>query len=165
MSDKKDIKRREGDGGTYLVIADETPEFRVALSYAVHMARIRRGHVAMAKIIEPAEFIGWGAAEAAAREEARVKGEKDMERLSGIVKEKTGVTPSLIIREGDRHDEIVSIAKGNPAIVAVVLAASPSKSGPGPLVSYFTAKGLSQLAVPIIIVPGHLAIEDVDRLV
>jgi hypothetical protein len=36
---------------------------------------------------------------------------------------------------------------------------------PGPLVSYFTGKGLSQLPVPLTIVPGGLTPEDIDRLI
>lgn len=159
-----DTKRREGDGGTYLVIADGSSEFHVALNYAVHMAKLRRGHVAMARIIEPAVFVEWQGVESAAREEARVKAETELEALAGKVKADTGITPSLIIREGHRHDEIIAIAKGNPAIVAIVLGASLEKGNPGPLVSYFTAKGISQIAVPVIIVPGHLKDEEIVKL-
>jgi len=157
-------KKRQGDGGTYLVIADGSPEFQVALNYALHMAQIRRGHVALARIIEPVVFTEWQGVESAAREEARVKAETDLEALAGQAKLQSGITPSLIIREGDRHDEIIAIAKGNPALVAIVLGASLHKGSPGPLVSYFTAKGISQIAVPVIIVPGHLQLEDVNKL-
>lgn len=157
-------KRREGDGGTYLVIADGTPEFQVALNYALHMAKLRRGHVALARIIEPAVFVEWQGVESAAREEARIKAETELEALAGQAKMQSGITPSLIIREGDRHDEIIAIAKGNPALVAIVLGAALHKNAPGPLVQYFTAKGISQIAVPVIIVPGHLKDEDVKKL-
>ncbi len=157
-------KRREGDGGTYLVIADGTAEFSVALNYAAHMASLRRGHVALARIIEPVAFTEWQGVESAAREEARAKAEVELEALAGRVREETGIMPSLIIREGHRHDEIVAIAKGNPALVALVLGAAPDKGNPGPLINYFTAKGISQLAVPVIIVPGHLKNEDIRKL-
>lgn len=157
-------RRREGDGGTYLVIADDTPEFQVALNYAVHMARLRRGHVAIARIIEPAVFVEWQGVESAARAEARAKAEKELEAVAGRIKTEAGITPSLILREGERHPEIIAIARGNPALVAIVLGASPEKNHPGSLVSYFTAKGISQIAVPIIIVPGHLKLEDVKKL-
>lgn len=157
-------KRREGDGGTYLVIADGTPEFQVALNYALHMAKLRRGHVALARIIEPAVFVEWQGVESAAREEARVKAETELEALAGQAKLQSGITPSLIIREGDKHDEIIAIAKGNPALVAIVLGASLHKGSPGPMVQYFTVKGISQIAVPVIIVPGHLKDEDVKKL-
>ncbi|MCB1538180.1 MAG: universal stress protein [Alphaproteobacteria bacterium] len=161
----KGEKRRGGDGGTYLVIADDTPEFRVALHYAVRKARARRGHLAMARIIEPVAFTEWMGVESAARAEARAKAEGEMEALAGSVAAEHGITPSLILREGKRIDEIIAITNGNPGLVALVLGASTQKGTPGPLVSYFTAKGISQLRVPVIIVPGHLKPEDLGRLV
>lgn len=164
MSTYKQERRREGDGGTYLVIADGTPEFQVALNYAVHMARLRRGHVAMARIIEPAVFVEWQGVESAARKEARAQAERELEALAGKVKEDTGITPSLIIREGHKHDEIIAIARGNPALVAIVLGAASEKGSPGALVNSFTAKGISQVVVPVIIVPGHLKADDVKKL-
>lgn len=157
-------KRRESDGGTYLVIADSTQEFTVALHYAVHMAKLRRGHVAMARIIEPVVFTEWQGVESAAREEARAKAETEMEAMASKVHQETGFTPSLIIREGHKHDEIVAIAKGNPNLAAIVLGASLERGHPGPLVNYFTAKGISQVAVPVIIVPGHLKEDDIRKL-
>ncbi|NBX66190.1 MAG: universal stress protein [Proteobacteria bacterium] len=163
MTEKKD-KRRQSDGGTYLVIADTSPEFSVALNYAAHMARLHRGHVAMARIIEPQEFIGWGNIEKAAKAEARAKAEADMQTLAIRAKEETGITPSFILREGETQKEIVAIANGNPALSAIVLAASVTKGKPGPLVSYFTAKGLTEISVPVIIVPGHLKTEDLKKL-
>ncbi len=163
MAEKKE-KRRLSDGGTYLIIADDTPEFSVALSYAAHMARIHRGHVAMARIIEPSEFVGWGKIEKAAKAEARVKAEADMQAMATRVKEQTGITPSFIIREGDTHKEIIAIANGNPALAALVLAASVTKGKPGPLVSYFSARGLTEVSVPVIIVPGHMKPEDMQKL-
>lgn len=160
----EESKRREGDGGTYLVIADETQEFTVALNYAVHMAKLRRGHVAMARIIEPVVFTEWQGIESAAREEARIRAETEMEALAAKVNLESGFTPSLIIREGHKHDEIVAIAKGNPSLAAIVLGASLERGHPGPLVNYFTAKGISQITVPVIIVPGHLKDEDIRKL-
>lgn len=161
MADKKH-KRRQSDGGTYLVIADDTPEFSVALQYAAHMARLHRGHVAMARIIEPSQFIGWGKIEEAARAEAREQAEHDMQSLAARATEETGITPSLTLREGNINDEIIAIANGNPNLSAIVLAAGENSN---PLVSYFTAKGLARIAVPVIIVPGHLKVEELLRLI
>lgn len=157
-------KRRHSDGGTYLVIADDTPEYTIALDYAVHMARLHHGHVALARIIEPADFIGWGAIEAAARAEAREKAERELQTIAARVKEESGVIPTLILREGDRPSEVVAIANGNPALTAVVLGASAVKGAPGPLVSYFLAKGITRISVPVIIVPGHMDKAALERL-
>ena len=157
-------KRRKGDGGTYLVIADDSPEFSVALHYAVHMARLRHGHVAIARIIEPAAFIGWGRIDKAVKDEARTRAEADLQAIAAKIKGETGIMPSLTLREGDPRDEIVAIARANTALVALVLATSTTFGKSNPLVSYFTAKGISKMAVPVIIVPGHLDAETVEKL-
>ena len=149
-------KKRAGDGGTYLVIADGTPEFRVALRYAANIAQQRRGHVAMAMIIEPTEFLGWGGVEAAVRDEARQKAEKEMSVLCAEVQSEVGITPAVIIREGIRTDEVIAIAKGNPTIVAVIMGVAAETANNHPMMSFFTAKGLAQLNVPLVIVPGHM---------
>jgi len=156
MTENTEQKKRAGDGGTYLVIADGTPEFRVALRYASHIAQQRRGHVAMAMIIEPTEFLGWGGVEAAVREEARKKAEGEMNALCAEVQHDIGITPSIIIREGVRSDEVVNIAKGNPGIVAVIMGVSGESAGSHPMMNFFTSKGLAQLNVPLVIVPGHM---------
>lgn len=163
MAETKD-KRRKNDGGTYLIIADDTPEFTVALNYAAHMARLHRGHVAMAHIIEPSVFIGWGKIEQAAKDEARAQAEVKMQDMASRVKDDTGIMPSFIIREGDTHKEIIAIANGNPNLCAIVLAANVEGGSAGPLINYFTAKGLTKVSVPVIIVPGHLKPEDLARL-
>lgn len=150
-------RKRKGDGRTYLVLADDTPEFIVALRYAGKLAALRHGHLAVAKITEPTEFLGWGGVEEAVRIEAREKAERHMEQLAQKVQVETGITPSLIIREGVKTDEMIAICKSNPAICALVLGASGD--GNNPMVSFFTSKGLGQINVPVVIVPGNLSEE------
>lgn len=157
-------KKRAGDGGTYLVIADGTPEFRVALRYAANIAHQRRGHVAMAMIIEPTEFLGWGGVEAAVREEARKKAEAEMNALCAEVQQEVGVIPSVIIREGIRADEIIAISKGNPGIVAIIMGVAAESANNNPMISFFTAKVLAHLNVPLVIVPGHMTAQPMPPL-
>jgi len=163
LTQKKE-KRRAGDGGTYMVIANDAPEFDVALNYAVHMAHIHQGHVALARIIEPSDFVGWGQIEQAAKNEARAKAEIELQSIATRVSNETGVTPSLTLREGNLHDEIIRIANSNKSLSGIVLATSVTPGRGDPLIAYFTAKGLAKLSVPIIIVPGHLDAVTVKKL-
>jgi hypothetical protein len=161
---EKTSKRRKSDGGTYLIIADNTPEFKTALHYAVRMAHLNHGHVAMAKIIEPSEFTGWSRIQNTAKAEGRVKAEADLLALAQTIKDDTGITPTFILREGEVNKEIISIVKGNPSISAVVLAASTITGNPGPLISYFSTKGLTEISVPVILVPGHMKESELKKL-
>jgi hypothetical protein len=44
------------------------------------------------------------------------------------------------------------------------LAASVDGGNAGPLISYFTAKGLTKISVPVIIVPGHMKAKELEKL-
>jgi hypothetical protein len=72
--------------------------------------------------------------------------------------------PSVYIREGRRHDELLALINEDPTISILVLAAGTGPEGPGPLVSYLTGKPAARLRIPITIVPGGLTIEEVDAL-
>lgn len=162
--DEDKTRKRVGDGGTYLVVADDTPEFRVALRYAASMAALRRGHLAMAKVIEPTGFMDWGGVETAVRDAMRQKAEQELQALAASVFELTSKTPSFSIREGQMFEVISTIVKNNPSIVALVLGMGSHLMGPGPLVSHFTGKGAQHLNVPVILVPGHLSDAQIDKL-
>ena len=51
----------------------------------------------------------------------------------------------------------------NPEIAALVLGAAPG-GNPGPLVSHFSGSEAGNLPVPIMLVPGALSREALDRL-
>ena len=51
----------------------------------------------------------------------------------------------------------------NPEIAALVLGAAAS-GPPGPLISYFAGPDAGALPVPVMIVPGSLTREAIDRL-
>ena len=55
---------RRGDGGVYLVVADETDEFGVALRYAARMARANRGHLGILSILNIEDVQEWEKVEA-----------------------------------------------------------------------------------------------------
>ncbi|MDB5681110.1 MAG: universal stress protein, partial [Sphingomonas bacterium] len=58
---------------------------------------------------------------------------------------------------------IHEMIEANPDIAALVLAAAAS-GAPGPLVAHFAGADAGKLAVPIMIVPGSLDREGIDRL-
>ena len=49
-------------------------------------------------------------------------------------------------------------------ISLLVLAAGTGRDGPGPLVSALAGKGAGTFPIPVAIVPGHLADEEIDAL-
>ena len=74
------------------------------------------------------------------------------------------IYPSLHVHEGVIIDEITNIIENNHSIRALILAGSTNANNQGPLVSHFTGKGMNNLRVPVIIVPGHLDKEAIDAI-
>lgn len=156
---------RRGDGGTYLIVADDTAEFSVALDYACCLAQTRRGHVAVAHITELDDFVHWGKVEAMMRHDLRAKAEQEVWEIAKRINDTYAITPSLYIREGKRIDNIIHIINEEKRIRSLILAGSTAGSGPGPLITHFSSKGIAQLRVPMVIVPGHFDREAIESVV
>ena len=147
---------RRGDGGTYLVVANNSDEFKVALSYGCFIARKKRAHVGILCIIENQDFQHWGAVEHRMMKELRLEAEKYVWSVAKTAHDFNGTVPSLYFAAGDKCDQLIKIIDENPNIVQLILGGGSDHSNRGPLISYFLGKGLSRLRVPVVIVPQHL---------
>lgn len=158
------IGTRRGDGGIYLIIADQSEEFHVALDYACSLAKTRRGYVAVAHITDLEGFVHWGKVEAMMRHDLRQQSEEEIWAIAKSIHDDYAMMPSLYIREGQTADCIIDIINEEPNIRSLVLAASGSKAGPGPLISHFLGKGADSLNVPMVVVPEHLDKEKIQSI-
>ncbi|MGN6123899.1 MAG: universal stress protein [Sphingomonas oligoaromativorans] len=148
---------------TYLVVLDGSPEARVALRFAARRAAKTGGRVEMLAIVEPPEFVQWGGVQAALEEEARLHAEALLHQAAGEIIEELGLKPDLTVRQGERVKAVRALLEERPGLAALVLGAQES-GGPGPLVSYFAGPQSGQLHCPLMIVPGSLDDEALDRL-
>lgn len=149
----------------FLVVVDDSPELKVALRYACLRARKSGGRVALLYVLEPAEAQSWLAVENLMREEQRSEAEQKLQKLAREVNAMTGGTmPILYIREGDERDELMALIQEEPRISILVLAAGTGPEGPGPLITYFTGRGVLRLQIPVTVVPGGLSNEQLDAI-
>ena len=155
---------RDSSDRVFLVVVDETEEMEVALRFACRRARHTGGRVALLYVIEPAEFQHWMAVEDLMREEARSEGEQLLQKLAAQVNELVGSIPILYVREGEVRDELFKLLDEEPRVSILVLGANPGSRGPGPLVSALTGKMIGKLRVPVTVVPGNLADEEIDMI-
>lgn len=156
---------RRGDGGVYLVVADETPEFHIALRYAAGMAKARRGHVAILQVINIDDFQHWGSVEERMRREMREQAEKFVWGNAKTVNDLNGMVPAIYVEEGNKNEVLVAVINREENVRMLVLGAGTQAGGPGALVTHFTGKGLAKLRVPVVVVPGHLDEAALDALV
>ncbi len=146
----------------YLVVMDESAESSAALRYAARRAARSGGAVEIVTVIEPTEFVQWGGVQAAMEEEAQLRAQAMVAQASGAILEEAGVRPTITVKQGDPVKAVTEFIKERETIAALVLGAA-AEGSPGVLISHFAANAGS-LACPLMIVPGSLSDEALDRL-
>lgn len=148
----------------FLVVVDDSQEWRTALRFACRRAVLLKARIALLRVTEPDDYAHWMSVGAVIREEKREEAERLLQRVARSVNEMTRSMPVLIVRDGSLREEIVRLIEEMPSICGLVLAASPSADGPGPLIQHFTGKRAGRMRVPVTIVPGGLTDAEVDAL-
>jgi nucleotide-binding universal stress UspA family protein len=148
---------------TYLVVIDETEEAETALRFAARRAAKTGGAVEALVIIRPDGFIAWGGVQETMRQDAIDHAEGVVARGLDMLGEEGAARPNIMVREGNPAAIIKQAISENPEIGALVLGAAKS-GNPGPLVSHFAGAEAGTLPCPVMIVPGGLSREALDRL-
>jgi nucleotide-binding universal stress UspA family protein len=147
----------------FLVVLDDSRECLNAMRFAALRAAHTGGGVQILSVISPEEFGTWMGVADLMREEARERIVAHFEVFAKWMRDKQGVDPELVIREGDPVAEILAQVREDPAIGVLVLGASQEKSGPGPLVTQLS-KNSGNLPIPITIVPGDMSKERLEEI-
>lgn len=161
------LKRRSTEAGhrrKFLAVIDDTLECSRAVVYAARRAERTSGGLTMLYVIEPTGFQHWIGVENIMRAEAMDEAEAVLARFADIARRHGSVEPELVIREGKPADEILGLIGEDEDIAILVLAAATDKEGPGPLVSSMAGRLAGHFPVPVTIVPGSLADEDIAAI-
>ncbi len=147
----------------FLVILDDSQECLNAMRFAAMRAARTGGGVEVLAVIPPEEFNHWIGVSDIMRSEARERIEVHFEVFAKWMRDRQGVNPKLVIREGEPTQEILAQVKDDPEIGVLVLGAGTDKKGPGPLVTQLT-KNAGSLPIPMAIVPGDLSKERLEAI-
>ena len=147
----------------FLVVLDDSRECLNAMRFAAMRAAKTGGGVQILSVITPEEFNHWIGVGAIMREEARERIQAHFEVFAKWMRDKQGVDPELVIREGEVVPEILDQIREDEEIGVLVLGAGSDKGGPGPLVTQLS-KSSGSLPVPITIVPGELSKERLEAV-
>lgn len=147
----------------FLVFLDETRECLNAIRYAALRAAATGSTVQVLAVI-PAEEIqhGMGVAEVM-RAEAQERIDGQFQVFAKWMRDKPGVEPELVVREGDPATELLAQISEDPQIKVVVLGASTDSAGPGPLASRLL-RDVASLPCPLTIVPGDISAERLQQI-
>jgi nucleotide-binding universal stress UspA family protein len=147
----------------FMVVLDDSRECLNAMRFAALRAAHTGAGVQILSVIPPEEFQHWMGVADLMRAEARERIEAHFEVFAKWMRDKQGVNPELVIREGDPVTEILAQMREDPEIGVLVLGAGNDKSGPGPLVSQLS-RSAGGLPVPITIVPGDMSKERLEKI-
>ncbi|RED11982.1 universal stress protein [Pontivivens insulae] len=145
----------------FLVVLDDSPECVNAIRFAAMRACKTGGGVQILSVIQPEEFQHWMGVGNLMRAEAREKIEERFAFFREKMMENEGITPELIIREGETAKEVLDQIKSDPEIGVLVLAAGTQGDGPGPLVSQLAGRMAANMPVPVTVVPGEMTLEQI----
>ncbi len=159
---------KEGHHRKFLVVVDETPEFTTALYFAARVASRTGGRLSMLHVLESQKQLsGW----------VELKNHEGPELDAAInemfrdLREKLDrwgfrdLRTESIRRQGEKADEIIKLIERDEDIAILVLGASASSEGPGPLVSSLTeGSRAGNFPIPIYLVPERLSFEEIAAL-
>ncbi|NRB21059.1 MAG: universal stress protein [Rhodobacteraceae bacterium] len=147
----------------FLVVLDDSRECLNAMRFAAMRAANTGAGVEILSIIPPDEFNHWIGVGEMIREEARERIHAHFEVFAKWMRDRQGIDPVLVIREGEPVQEIIAHIESNPDIGVLVLGAGNDRKGPGPLVSQLS-RSSGSLPIPITIVPGDLSKEKLEAI-
>lgn len=148
---------------TYLVVIDDSPEARVALRFAARRAAKTDGGVEVLAVVEPQDFLQWGGVQAAIEEEQRLRIQASVAASVGEIFDAAGIQPQIVVKHGEPITVVRGYVGTRDDIAALVLGAAPS-GNPGPLVNNFTGNDAGKLPCPVMIIPGGLSDDDLEKL-
>ncbi|MFK4811499.1 universal stress protein [Devosia sp. ZW T5_3] len=143
----------------FLVVIDETPECDRALTFAAYRVKRTGGVVVLMSVVQRPEFIGLGV-EDVLRAEAVEEAERNLDARLARLRDIGDIKVESVIREGEGPEQIENVIGEDRDIAILVLAASTSTDGPGPLVMHFASRA-NALPIPLTVVPGRMSDEEI----
>lgn len=159
-------KRLSGETGhrrKFMAIVDDTPECARAVHYAGRRAKNSNGGLVLLYVIPEHDVQQWIGVQEIMRAEAREEAESIANRSAEHVRETIGIEAEIVIREGNRAEQINAAVEEDRDIAILVLAAGGAKEGPGPLVSLLAGRGRA-FTIPVTVLPDGLDDGDIDAL-
>ena len=149
-----------------LVVADNSEEMNTALEYACARSKKTGRKIIIATFVEPIDVLTTQGVSEIMINEAREEAEARLKEAASFVKNKIGELPALSLREGETISELKKLIDEEKNINVLVLAAkSDDKSkDPGPIITSLVSNEITNLRVPIMIVPGNFSEEYISQI-
>jgi len=148
----------------FLIVVDESEELEKAVYFAANRAIHTDGELSLLYIVDPAVNAQWSRIENLIEQEATSEAKKLCRIWSQKIKSRFNIESEVIIKMGDRCEELLKLVKEDKNIRFLVLASNANNEDPGPLIKALTGKRIKDLSIPIVVIPGSLSEKDIDLI-
>lgn len=152
-------------GRKILVLVNGDLSTRAAVAWAAHWAKRTGDSIVLFHVIEPDHAMGFGVMQDLMRAEQWQATERMMATFSSYAEKLTGHPPAHLVREGMLRDTVREVLKTEPNLSMLVIAASHREAGPAPLIGYLASRMGSRVQVPMVLVPGSMTAEEIEKMV
>ena len=94
-----------------------------------------------------------------------MKLKKFAETGHNLLKIQFNIDTEIILKLGNKKDEILKLLKEDKNIRFLVLATSGDGENPGPIIKSLLSSKMRDLSIPIVLVPGSMEEKDINLIV
>ena len=149
----------------FLVIIDESKELGNAVYFAANRALHTDGKLSLLYVVDPAINAQWAKIENLIEQEATSEAKKICRNWSQLIKDKFDIDTEIILKLGNKKDEILKLLRDDKNIRFLVLATSGDGENPGPIIKSLLSSKMRDLSIPIVLVPGSMEEKDINLIV
>ena len=149
----------------FLVVIDDSKELKNAVHFAAQRAKNTNGALAMLYVVDHAINAQWSKVEHLIEQEETSEAKKICRNWAQLIKDQFYIDTEIILKLGNKKDEILKLLKEDKNIRFLVLATSGDGENPGPIIKSLLSSKMRDLSIPIVLVPGSMEEKDIDLIV
>ena len=149
----------------FLVVIDDSKELKNAIHFAAQRAKNTNGALSMLYVVDHAINAQWSKVEHLIEQEETSEAKKICRNWAQLIKEQFNIDTEIIMKLGNKKDEILKLLKEDKNIRFLVLATSGDGENPGPIIKSLLSSKMRDLSIPIVLVPGSMEEKDINLIV
>lgn len=146
---------------TYLLVLDKTQELTDSLEYLASYIKFYDAQIALLCVADPAQesgsgwFMPWFNVGERVNQARKVEAQDYLNSVAAKFQAHKIETKSHLA-DGSTIDAVKDIVEQDRTITNLLLISGENSNDPGPLVSYFTRKGLDEIGIPVTVLPYRM---------
>ena len=149
----------------FLVVIDDSKELKNAIHFAAQRAKNTNGALSMLYVVDHAINAQWSKVEHLIEQEETSEAKKICRKWAQLIKDQFNIDTEIILKLGNKKDEILKLLREDKNIRILVLATSSDGEEPGPIIKSLLSSKMRDLSIPIVLVPGSMEEKDINLIV